>query len=225
MPSPQSPELRQCQERPGTSAHFKPLSTPWAGTGTWDMQAMSQAINSGHTDGRQVRPRGPLPLSQGEVPILQGWHLPQGVHLDKVIAVVLACGVTGEAGGENCEASKISVDSHPNNQPPTFWGPCPGGAPGKRRPLRWSGGDIPWAHQRFLFPCPPALDLGQGASQLGLGQSDGRVGFCSRKPPAPVNSIPASGPPAPSLGSRLVPCRAPPLCANWVTCPHTCSQI
>lgn len=76
---------------------------------------MSQAINGGHTDGRQVGPRGPLPLSQGEVPILQGWHLPQGVHLDKLIAVVLACGVTGEAGGENCEASKISVHSHPNN--------------------------------------------------------------------------------------------------------------
>lgn len=120
-----------------TSSHSPPRP------GTWDMQAMSQAINGGHTDGRQVRPRDPLPLSQGEVPIFQGWHLPQGVHLDKVIAVVLACGVTSEAGGENCEASKVSVHSHPNSQPPTFWGPCPHGASGKRRPLCRSGGDIP----------------------------------------------------------------------------------
>ena len=125
--SPPSPEHTQCQECDqvplpalGTSAHFKPLSTPWARTGTWDTQAMSQAINGGHKDGRQVRPRGPLPLSQGEIPIFQGWHLLQGVHLDKVIAVVLACGVTSEAGGENCEASKVSVHSHPTSQPPTF---------------------------------------------------------------------------------------------------------
>lgn len=43
--------------------------------------------------------RNPLPLSQGKVPILQGWHLLQGVHLGKGIAVVLACGRDSEVVG------------------------------------------------------------------------------------------------------------------------------
>lgn len=73
------------------------------------IQARTEANSSGYRQltgpwGHHSSPRSgdSLPLSQGEVSILQGWHLPQRVNLGKGISEMLAC-VRGQESAEPCE--------------------------------------------------------------------------------------------------------------------------